>query len=115
MSPTIVLDKHGAPEIVTGSPGGSQIILYVVKSLVGILDWGLDPQQAAALPNFGSEGGPFLMEYSADTSSPAFDMTAYGQAVKRVVTTSGIHTIMRRNGLLEGGADPRREGVALGD
>jgi gamma-glutamyltranspeptidase/glutathione hydrolase len=115
MSPTIVLDKHGAPEIVTGSPGGSQIILYVVKSLVGMLDWGLDPQQAAALPNFGSEGGPFLMEYSADTSSPAFDMTAYGQAVKRVVTTSGIHTIMRRNGLLEGGADPRREGVALGD
>jgi gamma-glutamyltranspeptidase/glutathione hydrolase len=115
MSPTIVLDKNGEPEIVTGSPGGSQIILYVVKSLVAMLDWGQDPQQAAALTNFGSRGGPFEMEYSADTLSPAFDMTAYGQAVKREVMTSGAHTIMRRNGLLEGGSDPRREGVALGD
>jgi gamma-glutamyltranspeptidase/glutathione hydrolase len=47
--------------------------------------------------------------------SPAFDMTAYGQAVRRAVMTSGIHTIMRRDGRLEGGADPRREGVAVGD
>lgn len=64
MAPTIVLAADGTPEIVTGSPGGSQIILYVVKTLVAVLDWGLDAQQAASLTNFGSQGGPFLIEYS---------------------------------------------------
>ena len=115
MAPTIVLDKQGNPEIVTGSPGGSQIILYVVKALVAMLDWELDPQKAAALPNFGSEGGPFEIEYSPETLSLAFNMTSYGHAVTRVVMTSGINTIERRDGHLEGGADPRREGVAVGD
>ncbi|HEY8194223.1 MAG TPA: gamma-glutamyltransferase [Hyphomicrobium sp.] len=115
MAPTIVLDQHGTPEIVTGSPGGSQIILYVVKTLVAMLDWDLDAQQAAALPNFGSMGGPFLMEYSPNFVWPAFEMTAYGHAVTSTTMTSGVHTIERRDGHLEGGADPRREGVALGD
>jgi len=115
MAPTIVLDSQGTPEIVTGSPGGSQIILYVVKSLVAMLDWGVDPQQAAALPNFGSEGGPFLIEYSPTYIWPAFELTSYGHAITNTTMTSGVHTIMRKNGRLEGGADPRREGVALGD
>jgi gamma-glutamyltranspeptidase / glutathione hydrolase len=115
MAPTIVLDKQGNPEIVTGSPGGSQIILYVVKALVAMLDWELDAQKAVALPNFGSEGGPFEIEYSPETLSLGFNMTSYGHAVTRVVMTSGINTIERRDGHLEGGADPRREGVAVGD
>ena len=115
MAPTIVLDSQGNPEIVTGSPGGSQIILYVVKSLVATLDWRLDAQKAAALPNFGSEGGAFEIEYSPDTLSLGFEMTSYGHAVTREVMTSGINTIVRRDGHLEGGADPRREGVAVGD
>jgi gamma-glutamyltranspeptidase/glutathione hydrolase len=115
MAPTIVLDSQGSPEIVTGSPGGSQIILYVVKTLVAMLDWGLDPQQAAALPNFGSQGGPFLIEYSPTYVWPAFELTSYGHAITNMTMTSGVHTIMRKDGRLEGGADPRREGVALGD
>ena len=115
MAPTIVLDRQGNPEIVTGSPGGSQIILYVVKALVAMLDWELDAQKAVALPNFGSEGGPFEIEYSPETLSLGFNMTSHGHAVTRVVMTSGINTIERRDGHLEGGADPRREGVAVGD
>jgi gamma-glutamyltranspeptidase/glutathione hydrolase len=115
MAPTIVLDANGSPEIVTGSPGGSQIILYVVKNLVGLLDWDLNAQQAAALPNFGSQGGPFLIEYSPYYVWPAFDLTSYGHAIANMTMTSGIHTIVRKDGHLEGGADPRREGVALGD
>jgi gamma-glutamyltranspeptidase/glutathione hydrolase len=115
MAPTIVLDSEGTPEIVTGSPGGSQIILYVVKALVAMIDWGLDAQQAASLPNFGSVGGPFLMDYSKDYIWPTFQLTSYGHVVKSTTMTSGVHTIMRRDGRLEGGADPRREGVALGD
>lgn len=115
MAPTIVLDSQGTPEIVTGSPGGSQIILYVVKTLVGMLDWGLNAQQAAALPNFGSQGGPFIIEYSPYYVWPAFDLTSYGHVIGNTTMTSGIHTIVRKGGHLEGGADPRREGVALGD
>jgi gamma-glutamyltranspeptidase/glutathione hydrolase len=115
MAPTIVFDTQGTPEIVTGSPGGSQIILYLVKTLVGMLDWGLNAQQAAALPNFGSLGGPFMIEYSPYFVWPAFDLTSYGHVIGNTTMTSGIHTIVRKAGHLEGGADPRREGVALGD
>jgi len=115
MAPTIVLGPDGTPEIVTGSPGGSQIILYVVKTLVGVIDWGLDAQQAAALANFGSQNGPFLIEYSLPVNWPAYELTSYGQTVQGATMTSGVHMIVRRNGVLEGGADPRREGVALGD
>jgi gamma-glutamyltranspeptidase/glutathione hydrolase len=115
MAPTIVLDSDGTPEIVTGSPGGSQIILYVVKTLVAMLDWDLDAQQAASLPNFGSEGGPFLIEYSPYYVWPAFELTSLGHVIANTTMTSGIHTIQRKGGHLEGGADPRREGVVLGD
>lgn len=115
MAPTIVLGVDGSPEIVTGSPGGSQIILYVVKTLVAMLDWGLDAQQAAALTNFGSQGGPFLIEYSLPIMWPAYELTSYGQAITWATLTSGVNTIARRDGNLEGGSDPRREGVALGD
>ncbi|WP_045837094.1 gamma-glutamyltransferase [Hyphomicrobium sp. 99] len=115
MAPTIVLGQDGTPEIVTGSPGGSQIILYVVKTLLAVLDWGLDAQQAAALANFGSQGGPFLIEYSLPIVWPAYELTSYGQAVSGATMTSGVNMIVKRNGVLDGGADPRREGVALGD
>ncbi|MET0408837.1 MAG: gamma-glutamyltransferase [Hyphomicrobium sp.] len=115
MAPTIVLGPDGTPEIVTGSPGGSQIILYVVKTLVAMIDWGLDAQQAASLANFGSQGGPFLIENSLPINWPAHDLTSYGQAVTSATMTSGVNTVARRDGKLVGGADPRREGVALGD
>jgi gamma-glutamyltranspeptidase/glutathione hydrolase len=115
MAPTIVLDPHGEPEIVTGSPGGAQIILYVVKTLIAMLDWGLNAQEAAAFANFGSQGGAFQIEASPDLVWPMSEMSSFGHAVTTTVMTSGVHTIMRRDGHLEGGADPRREGVALGD
>ena len=62
MAPTIVYDRNGRVAIVTGSPGGSAIINYVAKTLIGIIDWGLDPQAAIALPNFGSRNGPTELE-----------------------------------------------------
>ena len=57
MAPTIVFDEQGKPWAALGSPGGSRIILYVVKALVALIDWQLDAQAAAALMNFGSRGG----------------------------------------------------------
>jgi hypothetical protein len=63
MAPTLVFEK-GTRKLVlsTGSPGGSAIINYVGKVLVGTLDWGLNVQQAISLPNFGSRNGPTEIE-----------------------------------------------------
>jgi len=115
MAPTIVIGPDGTLEAVTGSPGGSRIILYVIKTLIGLIDWGLDAAAASALANFGSEGGPFLIEVGYPAFWTAEMLRAEGHQVQSEVMTSGVHTIVRRDGVLRGGADPRREGVALGD
>lgn len=115
MAPTLIFDANGALEGVTGSPGGSRIILYVIKNLVAMLDWGLDPQAAAAMMNFGSEGGAFLYETDSPDVIQAMNLKTQGHTLSGEMMTSGVHTILRRGGRLEGGADPRREGAALGD
>ena len=114
MAPTLVFDAEGRFEAATGSPGGSKIILFLVKSLVAMFDWDMDPQAAAALPNFGSEGGALQLE-GADTLDVTAALKGLGHSVAADQMSSGMHTIRRRDGHLEGGADPRREGVALGD
>ena len=115
MSPTLVLDAKGDLEIVTGSPGGSRIILFAVKNLIAMLDWGMDAQAAASLTNFGSEGGAFQIEPDLSSLWIWAGLKMYGHSVSWDAMTSGTHTIWRRGGHLEGGADPRKEGVALGD
>jgi gamma-glutamyltranspeptidase/glutathione hydrolase len=117
MAPTIVFDEQGRPWAVLGSPGGSRIILYVIKSLVALIDWKLDAQQTASLMNFGSRGGPFEIEIDQRAALwHALKMKPYGHRISTDLLNSGTHVIVRRkDGLLEGGADPRREGVARGD
>jgi gamma-glutamyltranspeptidase/glutathione hydrolase len=117
MAPTIVLDESGRPWAVLGSSGGSRIILYVVKALVALIDWKLDAQAATGLMNFGSRGGPFEIEIDhASAIWHALKVKPYGHRVSADLLTSGTHAIViRKEGMLEGGADPRREGVALGD
>ena len=115
MAPTIVFGPDGKVKAVLGSPGGTRIILYVVKTLVGIIDWKLDAQAAAALTNFGARREAFEIEQSLSASMLALHMKARGHKVRARLMVSGTHIVMRRNGWLEGGADPRREGVALGD
>ena len=117
MAPTIVFDATGKPWAALGSPGGSRIILYVVKALVGLIDWKLDAQTATALMNFGSRGGAFEIEIDQPSAIwHALKMKPYGHLISADLLTSGTHLVVRRaNGQLEGGADPRREGLALGD
>lgn len=115
MAPMLIFDANGALEGVTGSPGGSRIIMFVTKTLIAMLDWGMDAQEAAALPNFGSDGGAFSFEPSVSFVLKAIALKSYGHTLNAEYMTSGVHTILRRNGELHGGADPRREGVALGD
>ena len=130
MAPTIIFDDGGRVKAVLGSPGGSRIILYVIKAIVGIVDWKLDAQAVADLKNFGSRGSGMEIEFGealtirspwkALGQSPSvwygLKMRQFGHRIKPVLMTSGLHIIVRKkNGQLEGGADPRREGVARGD
>lgn len=115
MAPTIVFDADGRVQAVLGSPGGSRIILYVIKALVALLDWKLDAEAAAALLNFGSRGGTFEIEAGWWAVWHALKLAALGQRVTSEIMTSGLHIIVVRDGRLEGGADPRREGAAMGD
>ena len=114
MAPTIAYDRTGHVAIVTGSPGGSSIINYVAKNLIAIIDWGLDPQAASALPNFGSRNGPTELEADTDVADLAPKLRALGADVEVVELTSGVQTIVRTPAGWMGGADPRREGVARG-
>jgi gamma-glutamyltranspeptidase/glutathione hydrolase len=117
MAPTIVLDPEGKPWAALGSPGGSRIILYVVKALIALIDWKLDAQAALDLMNFGSRGGPFEIEVDhASAVWHALKVKPYGHRVSADRLTSGTQVILfRPDGTLEGGADPRREGTARGD
>jgi len=120
MSPTIVFDKKSGRFVeAVGSPGGPLIINYVAKVLVGTLDWGLDMQQAIALPNFGSRNGPTELEAGRFPATEIEALKARGHSIRIGEQTSGLHGVARMEihgvPLWFGGADPRREGVAKGD
>jgi gamma-glutamyltranspeptidase/glutathione hydrolase len=115
MAPFLVFDpKSGALEMTLGSPGGSLIIGYVVKALVGILDWKLDVQSAIGLPNFGSRNGPTEIERGTELEGLDGALKAMGHETRAIDMTSGLQGIRRTRDGWEGGADPRREGVARG-
>ena len=116
MSPTLVFDKATGQLIMSGgSPGGAAIIHYTAKLLTGTLHWGLNAQQAIDLPNFGSLGGPTLLEAQRFDRSTVDALKARGHEVREMEMTSGLQAIERTPKGWFGGADPRREGVVLGD
>ena len=114
MSPTLVFDKGGDLFMVTGSPGGNSIVAYVAKTLVGVLEWNKTAQEAAALPNIIARGDTVAVEVDvAGGPETAEALREMGYTVEeRTGENSGLHLIVVRERGLEGGADPRREGVA---
>jgi gamma-glutamyltranspeptidase/glutathione hydrolase len=116
MSPTLVFDRaSGALVMSTGSPGGAMIIHFTAKVLYGVLDWGMNAQQAIDLPNFGSLGGPTLLEAKRFPPSVVQALRARGAVVREQPLTSGLQAIQTMPGGWFGGADPRREGVVAGE
>ena len=113
MSPTIVFDENGDFVLATGSPGGSSIIAYTAKTLVGMLDWGLTPQEAIDLPNVVARGDVVRIE---DGMDPAIldGLVELGFTLDaNRGENSGLHIVRQMDdGTLIGGADRRREGVA---
>ncbi|OGA27649.1 MAG: gamma-glutamyltransferase [Betaproteobacteria bacterium RIFCSPLOWO2_02_FULL_65_24] len=117
MAPTIVFDAQDRLRLVIGSPGGHQIINFVAETLIGVIDWKLDIQRAVSLPSFGSRNRNNEIEIEKGTSLEALapQLRARGHAVRVLDMPSGLHGIAVSAQGLTGGADPRREGVALGD
>lgn len=113
MAPTIVLDENGEFLMATGSPGGNNIIAYAAKTLVGVLDWGLSAQEAVSLPNVVARGDVVRVETGTDSETLASELQDFGYAVDATGgENSGLSVVVRRSGgILEGGVDPRREGV----
>ncbi|WP_124949145.1 gamma-glutamyltransferase [Sulfuriferula thiophila] len=114
MAPTLIFDRQQQLVGAIGSPGGSSIINYVTKALVGVLDWHLDIQQAVALPNFGSRNGPTELEQNTALETLQPSLQSLGHTVKLGEANSGLHGIMRVPDGWMGGVDPRREGMAVG-
>lgn len=115
MAPTLVFDAFGRLYAVAGSPGGSQIIEFVAKTLVALLDWRMDPQQAADFGNFGSRNGPTELEAGTEAEGWKAALEARGHKVQLMEMTSGTQVIVKTPEGFLGGADGRREGVAIGD
>lgn len=121
MSPTLVIDKStGQVLLSAGSSGGALIIHDTAKTLYGTLNWGMNVQEAINLPNFGSLNGPTLLEKNRFPITTHEALKARGHEVKELEMTSGLQAIGQHSGSgttarFFGGADPRREGVVLGD
>ena len=113
MAPTIVM-KDGAPVIAVGSPGGSRIISYVAQTVVAMIDWEMDAQQAVSVPHAVNRFGTYDLEEGTPATDLETPLTEMGFEVATRPLTSGIHVIAIGDAL-QGGADPRREGIAYGE
>lgn len=113
MAPTIVF-RDGAPVLLTGSPGGANIINYVALSVIAILDWGMDPQEAIDLPHVVNLNGPTRVEQGDRGEAFTQALEALGHEVIPSNLNSGLHVIMIGTDGLVGAADIRREGAVMG-
>lgn len=113
MSPTIVM-KDGAPVLVIGSPGGSRIIGYVAKTIIAHMDWGMNVQEAIDMPHLVNRFGTYDVEEGTSAEGFTDALAEMGFEVGARGLTSGLHAIAITDAGLEGGADPRREGIAIG-
>jgi len=114
MSPTLILDSDGEFYAAIGSPGGSRIIGYVAQTIIALIDWELPIQQAIALPRIINRNGITDLEKGTALEKIATKLERLGHKVRIRPLTSGLHGIVKTApDRLEGGADPRREGVVM--
>jgi len=114
MSPAIILSRDGRFVAAIGSPGGNAILAYVGKVMIGTLDWNLSMQAAIDLPNLIARGSAFNGEADKFPPGVVAALSALGVEVRPGQgEDSGLHGVILRGGRIDGGADPRREGVVL--
>lgn len=115
MSPVMVFNQDGSLRLVVGSPGGSRIINYVAQVVIGVLDWQLSAQQAINLPRITNRNNYTSLEKGTEIVGVAKALSKRGHNVRIVDLNSGLHSVEIINNTLYGGADPRREGIALSE
>ena len=115
MAPVMVFDKEGRLLLVVGSPGGARIIAYVARTLTRVLDGGMDIAAAVAAPHVAPPGAVGELEQGTDAEALAERLARLGHKVAVRELNSGLHGIQITQDTLIGGADPRREGAAMGD
>ncbi|MEM1200824.1 MAG: gamma-glutamyltransferase [Pseudomonadota bacterium] len=113
MSPSLILKQDGALFAAIGSPGGSRIIGYVTKAMIGLMDWNLTPQEAVNLPHHINRNGKTDLEKGTSVAKLARQLEKRGHQVQIRSLNSGLHGIRVTEQGLEGGADPRREGTVV--
>lgn len=114
MAPTVVFNADGSLRLVVGSPGGSRILGYVMQTVIGVLDWNLDVQQAISLPHYLDRNVGLELEKDTEAAGLVDAMRQRGHKVAVGELNSGLQGIEVRGEVLIGGADPRREGIAVG-
>ena len=113
MSPTIIFDKEGALHSLTGSPGGTSIIGYVTKSILGLLDWNMTPQEAVSIPHYMRKDSKTELEQNTVVIKHKNFLEDLGHEISIRRKRSGLHVAKKINGGFIGGADPRREGLVV--
>ncbi len=114
MAPTMVFNADNSLRLVIGSPGGSRIINYVAQTIIGVLDWQLNVQQAINLPKVTNRNYVTTLEQDTSIIKLKAGLEVKGHQVKVRPLNSGLHAIEVKQTNLVGGADPRREGLVLG-
>jgi gamma-glutamyltranspeptidase / glutathione hydrolase len=116
MSPTLIFDADTGDFLASvGSPGGAAIIHYTAKAIVGMYDWGLNAQEAIDVPNFANFNGPSVLEEDRYPEELIEALRALGHQIDERALTSGLQAIQVTEDGFFGGADPRREGVVMGE
>lgn len=115
MAPSIVFGVDGRPEIVAGAGGGAWIVDAVAAGLVEMLTHGANPQVAVALPRVGAQNGDSFLEKETSLATQAEALRALGHKLRLVTVDTGMQVIRVTSEGMEGGADPRRDGIAIGD
>ncbi len=114
MSPSFVFDENNKIIMIVGSPGGPRIIQFVAKAIINHLDFNMNIQEAISAPSFVVLNDVIELEKNREITNLAKKLEAFGHKTKNIEIVSGIAAISLKNQKIEGGADPRREGVAIG-
>jgi gamma-glutamyltranspeptidase/glutathione hydrolase len=115
MSPTLIFDQDHKLVAALGSAGGARIIGDTLQTVIGLLDWNLSMQDAIALPRIINGNGPTELEAGTPLANEADALRDLGHQVQVRSHEGGLTGVRRAGDGWEGGADPRRDGVAKGE
>jgi len=113
MSPTIVFDKNNNVRMVIGSPGGKSIIMYVIKTIIAVLDWEMGIQEAVDFPNFSIFNDKILIEKKRFNEEFKKYFSNLGYLIVEKELNSGLNGFEIKDNIMFGAADKRRNGLVL--